>query len=161
MDFSDLSDYMPVILVIIGLIAIQLFLRRKGTSKSGHQYVVHAILSDIRINLRLVDILMEGEQIKRFAINGWKTCGNDIEFLSQNLQNALIDAFDIAQDYNEQVASTTYFETTNYVASIDTVKLKDRLQKCKSELEDWLMTNVGTTDPGGKTGIFDSLIGRR
>jgi len=161
LDFGDLSEVMPVILVVIGLIAIQLFLRRKGGSSSSHQHVVHAILSDIRVNLRLVEILMEGEQIKRFAINGWNTCRNDIEFLSQNLQSALIDAFDIAQDYNEQVASTKRFQTTNYVASIDTIKLKDRLQKCKSSLEDWLMTNVGTTDPGGKTGIFDSLIGRR
>jgi hypothetical protein len=161
MDFGDLSEYMPVILVIIGLIVIQLFMRRKGTSKSSHQHSVHAILSDVRVNLRLVDILMEGEQIKRFAINGWKTSKNDIEFLSQNLQSALTDAFDIAQDYNEQVATTKQFQPSNYKASIDTVKLKDRLQKCKSALEDWLMTNVGTTDPGGKSGIFDSLIGRR
>ncbi|UCC16506.1 MAG: hypothetical protein JSU58_09085 [Dehalococcoidales bacterium] len=161
MDFGDLSEVMPVILVIIGLVAIQLFLRRKGGSRSPHQYVVHAILSDIRINLRLVEILMDGEQIKRFAINGWKTSRNNIEFLSQNIQSALTDAFDIAQDYNEQVSTTTQFKTSNYEASIDTVKLKDRLQKCKSALEDWLMNNVGTTDPGGKTGIFDSIIGRR
>lgn len=161
MDFDGLSDYMPVILVIIGLIALQMFLRRKGTSKSSHQHTVHAILSDIRINLRLVDVLMEGEQIKRFAINGWNTCRNDIEFLSQNIQSALTDAFEIALDYNEQVASTKQFQTTNYKAGIDTIKMKDRLQRCKSALEDWLMTNVGTTDPGGKTGIFDSLIGRR
>ena len=161
MDFGNLSEIMPVILVIIGLVAIQYFMRRKNVSPSSHQHVVHAILSDIRVNLRLVEILIEGEQIKRFAVNGWKTSRNNIEFLSQNLQSALTDAFDIAQDYNEQVATTKQFKPTNYTASIDTVKLKDRLQRCKSALEDWLMTNVGTTDPGGKTGIFDSLIGRR
>lgn len=161
MDFGNLSEVMPVILVIIGLVAIQFFMRRKNVSPSSHQHVVHAILSDIRVNLRLVDILMGGEQIKRFAVNGWKTSRNNIEFLSQNLQSALTDAFDIAQDYNNQVAATKQFKPTNYIASIDTVKLKERLQRCKSALEDWLMTNVGTTDPGGKTGIFDSLIGRR
>jgi hypothetical protein len=159
-DFGNLSEFMPVVLVIIGLIGIQLFLRRKGGPPSSHQYVVHAILSDIRVNLRLVEILMEGEQIKRFAANGWKTNRNNIEFLSQNLQSALTDAFNIAQDYNDQVATTKQFKTSNYVASIDTVKLKDRLQRCKSALEDWLMNNIGTTDPGGKTGMFDSLIGR-
>ena len=161
MDFGDLSEYMPVILVIVGLIVIQLFMRRKDRSPSSHQHIVHAILSDIRIDLRLVQILMDGEQIKRFSINGWKTHRDNIEFLSQNLQSALTEAFDIVQDYNEQVASTTQFKATNYVASIDTIKLKDRLQKCKSALEEWLMNNVGTTDPGGKTGIFDSIIGRR
>ena len=161
MDFDNISEVMPIILVILGLVALQLFMRRKSTSKSSHQHIVHAILSDIRINLRLVDILLEGEQIKRFAINGWNTSRNDIEFLSQNLQSALTDAFNIANDYNEQVATTKHFQTSNYEASIDTVKMKDRLQKCKSALEDWLMTNVGTTDPGGKSGIFDSLIGRR
>ena len=161
MDFGNLSEVMPVILVILGLVALQFFMRRKGTSKSSHQHQVHAILSDVRINLRLVEILMEGEQIKRFAINGWNTSSNDIEFLSQNLQSALTDAFGIAQDYNDQVATTKQFQASNYEASIDTVKLRDLLQKCKSGLEDWLMNNVGTTDPGGKTGIFDSLIGRR
>ncbi|HEY93953.1 MAG TPA: hypothetical protein G4O15_03310 [Dehalococcoidia bacterium] len=161
MDFGNLSEVMPVILVILGLVAIQLFMRRKNVSPSSHQHVVHAILSDIRVNLRLVQILMDGEQIKRFAINGWKTNRNNIEFLSQNLQSALTDAFNIALDYNEQVSTTKQFKTSNYIASIDTVKLRDLLQKCKSALEDWLMNNVGTTDPGGKTGIFDSLIGRR
>lgn len=161
MDFGDLSEVMPVILVIIGLITIQFFFRRRDKSPSSHQHAVHAILSDIRINLRLVEILMEGEQIKRFSVVGWKTHSNNIEFLTQNLQSALTDAFDIAQDYNDQVATTKQFKTSNYVASIDTVKLKDRLQRCKSALEDWLMNNVGTTDPGGKTGMFDSLIGRR
>lgn len=161
MDFGNLSEIMPVILVIAGLIGLQLFLRRKGGSKSSHQYVVHSILSDIRVNLRLVEILMEGEQIKRFANSGWNLNRNNIEFLSQNLQTALTDAFDIAQDYNDQVATTKQFKTSNYEANIDTVKLKDRLQKSKSALEDWLMNNVGTIDPGGKTGIFDSLIGRR
>ena len=161
MDFGNLSEVMPVVLVIIGLIAIQFFLRRKNTSPSSHQHVVHSILSDIRINLRLVQVLMDGEQIKRFAINGWNTSRNNIEFLSQNLQSALTDAFNIVQDYNEQVATTKQFRTSNYVASIDTVKLKDQLEKCKSALEDWLMNNVGTTDPGGKTGMFDMIIGRR
>lgn len=161
MEVGDLTEFMPVILVIIGLIAIQLFLRRKGGSRSSHQYVVHSILSDVRVNLRLVDILMEGEQIKRFAVSGWNLNRNNIEFLSQNLQSALIEAFDIVQDYNDQVATTKQFKTSNYVAGIDTVKLKERLQKSKSALEDWLMNHVGTTDPGGKTGIFDSILGRR
>jgi hypothetical protein len=160
-DFGNLSEFLPVALVIIGLIGIQLFLRRKDKSPSSHQHIVHAILSDIRINLRLVEVLMDGEQIKRFAIDGWNTNRNNIEFLSQNLQSALADAFNIVQDYNEQVATTKQFKTSNYVASIDTVKLKDRLQRCKSALEDWLMNNVGTTDPGGKSGMFDMLIGRR
>ena len=164
MDFGDLSEVLPVILVIIGIIGLQFFLRRKGgssSSSSSHQHVVHAILSDIRVNIRLVQVLMDGEQIKRFAINGWNTNRDNIEFLSQNLQSALADSFNIAQDYNEQVATTKQYQSTNYVASIDTVKLKDQLQKCRSALEDWLMNNVGTIDPAGKSGIFDSLIGRR
>ncbi|UCD08605.1 MAG: hypothetical protein JSU79_09630 [Dehalococcoidales bacterium] len=161
MDFSNIAEVMPVILVILGLVAIQLFLRRKGGTKSSHQHTVHAILSDVRVNLRLIEILMEGEQIKRFAFNGWNLHRNNIEFLSQNLQSALTDAFGIAQDYNEQVATTKHFMTSNYEADIDTVKLKDLLQRSKKALEDWLMNNVGTTDPGGKTGMFDSLLGRR
>ena len=161
MDLGNLSEVLPIILVIIGIIAIQYFLRRKGGTKSSHQYVVHGLLSDIRINLRLVEILMDGEQIKRFSTNGWKLHSNNIEFLTQNLQSALEDVFGIAQDYNDQVATTKKFMTTNYEADINTARLKDLLQKCKSALEDWLMTNVGTTDPGGKTGIFDGLLGRR
>lgn len=152
---------MPVILTIVGLIAIQFFLRRKDAPASSQQHIVQALLSDIRIDLRLVEVLMEGEQIKRFAINGWKTNRDKIDFLKQNLQSALTDAFVIAQDYNNQVATTKQFQTSNYVASIDTVKLKDRLVRCRSELEDWLMTKVGTIDPGGKTGMFDILFGRR
>ena len=48
-----------------------------------------------------------------------------------------------------------------YILEFDTVKMKESLEKCKAGLEDWLIKNIGTTDPGGKTGMFDMLIGRR
>jgi hypothetical protein len=38
--------------------------------------------------------------------------------------------------------------------------MDDRLKKCKTELEKWLMKRTGTIEPGGKSSIMDDLFGK-
>jgi hypothetical protein len=153
-------EYLPVIGVAIVLIAIQYFMRRRTGSVSSHEQVVQRLLSDIRINLRLVDVLVNGEQIKRFSVNGWRMCKNNIDFLKQPLQSALKEACEMAEDYTQQVESAKKSGSVNNVATINTEKMKEKLKVSKAGLEDWLMEKTGTTDPGGKGGILSSLFGR-
>ena len=157
----DISEVLPIILVIVGLIVIQWLLRRGQPTVSSHQRIVQSVISDVRINLRLIDVLMDGEQIKRFASNGWNMHKNRLDFLQQDIQTALNDAFEIAEEYNGQAATNKTYQSTDYAVNIDTVKMKEKFVKSKAGLEDWLMKNIGTTDPGGKSGMFDILFGRR
>jgi len=160
MDFGDLSDNLPVIGTIIGLILLQFFLRRRRSPEASEQQTVQNLLSEVRVNLRLVDVLLDGEQIKRFIVTHWSMSKNKIGFLEQSVQGTLTDAFTIAEDYNQQVAAYKKFKTAHYIASINAGKMKDKLTQSKTALEEWLMTRTGSKDPAGKSGVFDDLIGK-
>ena len=159
MDFSNLSEFLPVILTIVGVIALQYFMRRNRGSAAPNRNVVQGIMSDIRINLRLIEILDNGEQIKRFSVTGWRLYRDKLDFLNQPVRAALTEAYEIAEDYNQQVAANKKFKTAHYIASINTGKMKERLQKGLTGLEDWLLQTTGSKDPAGKSGFFDGLIG--
>jgi hypothetical protein len=155
----------PVIYIIAAaaMLMVVLFIFRRGGNRgslASSKYAVHGILVDIKINLELIEFLIDGEQIKSFSTAGWNLHKSDIGFLGQGLQSILSVTFQLCEEYNSQVAGIKQFQTENYVAGIDLVKLKDMLKKSRSGLESWLMTHIGTTDPAGKSGIMDILFGR-
>jgi len=153
-------EYLPVIGVAIVLVAIQYFLRRNNGSVSSQTQVVQKLLSDIRINLRLIEVLLNGEPIKRFSVNGWRMYKDSIDFLRQPLQGAIKEAYEIAEDYTQQVETAKKSGSVNNIAAIDIAKMKEKLKTGKAGLEDWLMGKTGTIDPGGKGGILSMLFGR-
>lgn len=162
MDFGDISENIPIIALIIGLILLQFFLRRRRSPVTTQTQIVQNLLSEVRLNLRLAEILVSGEQIKRLLTTSWKINRNKIEFLEQSLQVNLTDAFTIAEDFNQQVAASKKYKSLSYIASIDAEKLKDKLTKSKEGLEEWLFSKTGTKEPIQKSpGIFDDLLGRR
>lgn len=160
MNWDSFLDNLPLIATVVGILILQFIIRRRRSPGTSEVQIVQGLLSDIRVNLRLVEVLNDGEQIKAFRNTSWKIYGQKIEFLDQSLQSALIDAFEIAEDYNSQVASAKKYKSVNYIASINAGKLEDRLKRCKDELEAWLMKKTGTTDPAGKSGFLDDLIGK-
>jgi hypothetical protein len=161
MDLSNVSEYLPVLIAIIGVIALQYFLRRGRGPVSSQRNIVEGLMSDVRINLRLVEVLDDGEQIKHFSVTGWSLYKNKVDFLDQQVQTALMESYELAEDYNNQIATNRKFRSAHYIASINTGKMKERLQKSMSGLEDWMYRATGSTDPNaGHSGFFDSLLGR-
>lgn len=162
MDFGNLGENLPIIGLIIGLILLQFFLRRRRSAATTQQDVVERLMSEIRLNLRLAEVLSSGEQIKRFITTNWQLNKNKIDFLAQPVQVNLTDAFMIADDFNLQVATSKKYKSASYIASIDVPKLKDKLTKSQEGLEAWLVSTTGSKEPPPKTpGAFDSLLGGR
>ena len=162
MDFGDIGENLPIIGLIIGLILLQFFLRRRRSPVTTQQGIVESLMSEVRVNLRLAEVLSSGEQIKRFITTNWQISKNKIDFLDQSVQVNLTDAFMIADDFNLQVATSKKYKSTSYLASIDVEKLKDKLTKSKEGLEEWLVSKTGSKEPPPKTpGVFDSLLGGR
>jgi len=162
MDFGDITENIPIIAMIIGLIVLQFFLRRRRKPETGQRYIAESLMSEIRVNLRLAEVLSEGEQIKRFITTSWKINKNKIDFLEQPVQSALTDAFTIAEDFNQQVAASRKYKSTSYIASIDVQKLKAKLTNSKEGLEQWFLNTTGSKEPPPQSpGMFDSLLGGR
>ena len=162
MDWGDITDNIPIIATIVGLILLQIFLRRRRGPETGQRYIVESLMSEIRVNLRLAEVLAEGEPIKRFITTNWKINRNKIDFLEQPVQSSLTDAFTIAEDYNQQVAASKKYRSTSYIASIDVQKLQTKLDSSKEGLEQWMLKTTGSKEPPPESpGMFDSLIGKR
>jgi hypothetical protein len=153
------SVNIPVIIAAIAVIVIWIIIRKRNPFSVSPTQIVNTLLSDVRINLRLIDVVLQGEQIKRFSIIGMKTYNNSLDFLKKSVREALLETYAIAQDYNQQVTES-HAKGAGYTGTIDAQRMKDRLRQSKSGLEDWLMSHTGTIEPGGKGGIFDSLLGR-
>ena len=162
MDFGDITENIPIIAMIVGLILLQIFLRRRRSPDQSNRYIVEGLMSEIRVNLRLAEVLSEGEQIKRFITTSWKINRNKLDFLEQQVHSALTDAFTIAEDFNQQVAASKKYKSNSYIASIDVEKLKTKLNSSKEGLEQWFLNTTGSKEPPPKSpGMFDSLIGGR
>ena len=161
MDFGDIGENIPVIATIIGLILLQFFLRRRRKPETTYPEIIQNLLSEVRLNLRLAEAFSYRKQTRKFITTSWQLNKNNLDFLDQPTQISISDAFMMAEDFNQQIASAKKFKSTSYLAVIDTDKMKVHLTKSQEGLEHWLQSEVGTIEPPMKTpGPFDDLIGR-
>jgi len=161
MDFGDIGGNIPIIVTIIGLILLQFFLRRKRTLETTPREIAQSLLSEVRLNLRLVEVFTFHWRAKKFITATWQRSKNKLDFLDQSLQITLSDAFTMTEDFNQQIGAAKKYKSTSYMASVDMDKLKVTLTKSEQGLEQWLTSEVGTTEPSTKhPGIFDDWTGR-
>jgi hypothetical protein len=161
MDFGDIGENIPIIAIIIGLILLQFFLRRRRAPATTQQGIVQNLLAEVRLDLKLTEVFNFSQQARKFMTTSWQLHKSKLDFLDQSLQSTLSDAFTMAEDFNQQIAAAKKYKSTSYLASIDVDKLKDKLTKSREGLEEWLLSKVETKEPSPKyPGIFDDWTGK-
>ena len=161
MDFSDPGNIL-FIAVIIGLLLLQFFLRRRRSPATTQQGIVENLLSEVRVNIQLAEVLALNLQARKFMTTSWMINKNKLEFLDQSLQGNLSDAFAIAEDFNQQLSIAKKHKSSGYMASVDVAKLKEKLTKSREGLEEWLFSKTGTKEPQLKyPSMTDFLFGSR
>ncbi len=161
MDFRDPGNIL-FIAIIVGLLLLQFFLRRRRSPQATQQQIVQNLLPEVRFNLRLAEVLTLDWQAKKFMTTNWKINKNKLDFLDQSLQATLTDAYTIAEDFNQQLGIAKKYKSSGYLANIDLAKLKEKLTKSREGLEAWLLSKTGTKEPPPKyPSITDFLFGSR
>ncbi len=163
MDFGNTGDFLPVIISIIAVLLIQFFLRRRRSPNADNVSMIQAILSEARLNLRLIDIFSYSKPGRKFMTTSWKLYGNKLSFLGSQLETTISDAFMRAEDCNQQIASSKKYKSTSYLSSIDISKMKDVFTDTVEGLEEWLSTRseAETKSADKMPGIFDDFTGGR
>ena len=162
MNFDAISDNLPFFLLIIGLILLQFFLRRRGKPEATYRDIVQNLLTEVKLNQALVETFSLRQKPKKFEITSWQLAKNKLDFLDHPLQISLTDAFTIIQDFNQQIEATKKHKSASYMANVDADKLKEPLSKSKQGLEEWLKSKIAKKDtPAKRPGIFDDWFGRR
>ena len=144
-----------VITMAIILILVSLVRRRGGVAK--YPEVVQALLYDIRFNQGLSAHLFELKKPRRFENTNWMMNRDKIGFLGEQLKLMLKETFALVEEYNKQIKAAKKDKSDSYKA-IDLTRFKELLDKCRQELEDWMVQKTGSKELPPKyptiTGMF-------
>ena len=159
MDLGNLCGILPLVGIVIAVILVQSFFIRKNKPES-QRTIVQNLLLDVKINQVLIDMVKDGQKPKNFSSNNWQLSRNRLDFLAKSLQTYLSAAFDIVDDFNQQIRLAKKSKTQQYV-NLDTTHLSEPLSKSRQGLEDWLMAKGGVEEgpPIRYPSMWDTLFG--
>ena len=161
MDFGDIAGNVPFILLIIGFILLQFFLRRRKP-KLANREIVRDLLSEVRLNHALAKDFHLQQRLRKFEMTSWEKYKSKLDFLDQSLQTALAGAFMMADDFNRQIEAFKKYQSAGYMATIGVDKIEKPLAKSQEGLEQWLLTTVEEKEPSPKyPSMSDDLFGGR
>ena len=129
---------MAIILILVSLVR-----RRGGVAK--YPEVVQGLLYDIRFNQGLSAHLFELKKPRRFENTNWMMNRDKIGFLGEQLKLMLKETFALVEEYNKQIKAAKKDKSDSYKA-IDLTRFKELLDKCRQELEDWMVQKTGSKD---------------
>ena len=162
MDFSDIGNNLPLVILVVAAVLLQFFLKRRRNPEAGHREIVQSLLSEVRLNQALVESFHLQQKSKKFEVTSWQRNKTKLGFLAQPLQVALSDTFAMVEDFNQQIGAAKKYRSVGYMAGINVDRLKEPLSKGRQGLEEWLMVRVGTKEPPPKyPGVFDDWVGKR
>ena len=161
MDYGDISENSPLIVWVIGPLIFQFFRRRRRPKETTHAQIVQNLLAEVKLNRRLAEVYTFDWRAKKFITAAWQRNRNKLDFLEQSAQTVLSDSFMMADDFNQQISAAKKYKSASYMASVNVGRLKSSLTKCEEELEHWLESKTGSSEPEVKMpGIFGDFTGR-
>jgi len=156
MDFGDIGENIPIIVMVIGLILLQFFLKRRRKPEITQQEIAQSLLGEVKLNQALAENFHLRQKTKKFETVSWQMNKTKLDFLDEPLQGALSNAFITVEDFNQQIETAKKHKSASYMVNVDMGKIKVPLSKSQQGLEEWLQSATGTEEPTPKyPGIFD------
>jgi hypothetical protein len=119
------------------------------------------LLFDVRINLALAKFFPELKKPRNFENTNWMMNKDKIGFLGESLKLMLRETFAMAEEYNKQIKAAKKARSDSY-KNLDLTRFKELLEKCRQELEDWMIQTTGSKDlPPKYPTLMGSLFGER
>jgi hypothetical protein len=98
---------------------------------------------------------------RRFENANWMLNKDKITFLGESAKEMLREIFALVEDYNKQIKASKKAKNDNY-KSIDLTRFKELLDKCRQELEDWMIQKTGQKDlPPKYPTLMGTFFGER
>ena len=162
MDFGDIGKNLPIIIIVVLVIIVQFFLRRRPKPEKTPREIVLGLLGEVERNLNLLESFSAKPRMSKFLVASWLRNKDRVDFLSQELQRTLSNAFMMAEDFNRQMEAAKTQKASIYMATIEVDKLRGPLTRSKEGLEKWLVDNVGTKAPPVEyPTMMDMIFGSR
>jgi uncharacterized protein YpuA (DUF1002 family) len=135
-----MSGWLVIVSIAVIMLLFSLLRRRGGPGK--YPEVVQYILYDVKLNQVLVETFKQRQKAKIFEVTNWTMNKTRIGFLSETQKKLLKDTFALTEEVNKEIRAAKKAKSESF-RNLDLTKLKEMLDECRKELEDWMMTNVG------------------
>jgi len=133
-----LATLVPVVIFLV----INLLFRKQQAQKR-RLTTMRSLVSEIDYNQKLVEAFSFRGQLKNFKTGTWKRNKGKLDYLAPDLQNALADAYGIAEGFNREIDAAKKHKSAGYLVNIQADRLSKPLARCQQGLEEWLQLNKG------------------
>ena len=149
------------IILIIGIVLILFSLVRRRGGAAKYPEVVQALLYDVKLDQALAEHFLEIRKLRRFENVNWLMNKDKIGFLGESLKDMLRETFKLVEEFNQQIKEAQKAKSDSY-KTIDLTRFKELLDKCRQELEDWMVQKTGQKElPPKYPTLWGSLFGER
>ena len=149
------------IILIIGIVLILFSLVRRRGGAAKYPEVVQALLYDVKLDQALAEHFLEITKMRRFENVNWLMNKDKIGFLGESLKDMLRETFKLVEEFNQQIKEAQKAKSDSY-KTIDLTRFKELLDKCRQELEDWMVQKTGQKElPPKYPTLWGSLFGER
>ena len=149
------------IILIIGIVLILFSLVRRRGGAAKYPEVVQALLYDVKLDQALAEHFLEITKLRRFENVNWLMNKDKIGFLGESLKDMLRETFKLVEEFNQQIKAAQKAKSDSY-KTIDLTRFKELLDKCRQELEDWMVQKTGQKELHPKyPTLWGSLFGER
>ncbi len=161
MDFNTIMEKLPIIAIVLAIVLLQFFLRRRKP-EGAYRETAQSLLAEVKLNQAMAETFHLRQKPKKFETVSWRMNKTKLGFLGESTQRNLSSTFAMVEEFNQQIDAAKKYKTTSYLVSMSADRLKEPLVKSRQGLEDWLLAKVGTIEPTMKyPGMFDGLFGGR
>jgi hypothetical protein len=153
------GSWLLIVVAAIILILFSLLRRRGGPDK--YPEVVQALLYDVRLNQALAANFLIFEKPHRFENTNWQMNKDKIGFLGESLKLMLKESFVLVEEFNKKIKEAKKNKSDSY-KTIDLTRFKELQDKCRQELEDWMVQKTGHKElPPKYPTLMGSIFGER
>ena len=141
MDLGEILQKYIIVIVMVLLLAFNIFIKSRRGQQKTPLGEVGALLVEVDYNQKLLATFSYRRQINKFKTDSWERNKEKLDFLPRELLTTLSSAFSLAAEFNERIGMAMKYKSDSYLASIDVRKMQPLLDKSRQQLEEWLQAN--------------------
>lgn len=157
--FSGEGSQWQIMLPLLIFIIFAMFMKRRKTEGTDTE-VANSLLVDVHENLRAVESFGYQKKPKKFRVGSWRRNSAKLGFLEPALLADLTEAFNLAEDFNQQIDRARQQKSDVYLSGIDTHKVEGPFTKSRDGLQAWLKDHMQQAGPdAGRRGCMPGGLG--
>ena len=158
MNWGLVGERLILVVVVVGFVLLFSVFRGRNPLKVRAE-LVRTLLSELRVNIILVETYLQQPRPRRFETTHWQLNRKKFAFLGKAVQDDMDIFFQKAIDHNARLKAAKKAKSTEVVVP-DLEGMNAPMKRIKLGLEDWLLANVGRIDDQERPSMIDGMFGR-